>query len=100
MSTATVTLLLPTTRTDGTAFGTADYGGAHIFRDGAQIGSVAAPSLVFTDALPGPGTFTYTATVFDVQSPPAESGASVAVAVTVAAPLASPSAPTITVTVA
>jgi hypothetical protein len=47
--TATITIALPPTYDDGTTpFTAADYGGAHVFQNGVQIGSITAPALTFT----------------------------------------------------
>ena len=98
-----VTVILPTTRTDGSAFTAADYGGAHIFRsdDGGanfnKIATVLAPALTFVDQNVAVGTHQYDASIFDTQTPPVESADSPAVESDVAAVLAPPSAPTITV---
>ena len=100
MANATITLVLPTTRTDGSAFSASDYGGAHILRDGAKVASITAPALSFVDASLAPGTYAYTASVFDTQTPSVESALSAAVSATVVAVLAAPSAPTLTVVVA
>jgi hypothetical protein len=100
MANATVSLVLPATRVDGSAFGTADYGGAHVFRDGVALGTVAAPALSFVDSGLAPGTYVYSASVFDAQVPPVEGAQGVAAAVTVAAVLAAPGVPVVTVTVA
>lgn len=101
MANATVSLVLPSTRVDGSAFGTADYGGAHVFRDGVAIGTVAAPALSFVDANLAPGTYVYSASVFDMQVPPVEGAQGVAAAVTVVpVVLAAPGVPVVTVTVA
>lgn len=102
MASVLVTVTLPTTRTDGSPFTAADYGGAHIFRadnggTATQLGTVTAPGLTFTDSnVPAPDNAAYTASVFDTSTPPLESAQSAAADVTVPAPVAAPSAPTIT----
>ena len=106
MANALVTVALPTTRTDGTAFSAADYGGTHIFRsdDGGstfnKIATILAPALTFTDTDVAVGAHQYDASVFDTQVPPVESAASANVEYDVAAVLAPPAAPTVTVTAA
>ena len=95
----TVTVTLPTTRADGSAFAATDYSAAHIFKDGKQIGSITAPALTFVDPTPlTPGAYSYTATIVDTLGQ--ESDPSVAVVATVAAQPVKPSAPTIAVTLA
>jgi len=102
MATATITLTLPTTRADGSAFAAADYGGATIFADGSFLTTLSAPELVATDAAVVPGTTVYTVSIFDTQTPPVTSALSepVTAPVLVVPPLAAPGSPTITVTVA
>lgn len=79
MADVMVTWILPTKRTDGSAFGTSvlgggstDYGGATIFRDGAEIGHATAPALVYYDRNVPPGSYLYEVSVLDKQVPPAE----------------------------
>ena len=102
MATATITVILPTTRADGSAFGSGDYGGGTVYRDGVAVAQLVAPSLTATDAGVVPGVSVYTATIFDTQSPAVTSGLSQAVTApgVVVPVLAAPSAPGLTVTVA
>lgn len=101
MSTATITLTLPTTRADGTPFAAADYGGASIFANGTLLTTLAAPSLVATDAAVVPGVTVYTASIFDTQIPAVSSALSDAVTAPPLAvpPLAAPGSPNLSVTV-
>ena len=102
MATATITITLPTTRKDGSAFAATDYGAATVFRDGAPIATLAAPELMATDSAVVPGTSVYTALIVDTQTPPVASELSAPVTAPVlgVTPLAAPGAPTLTVTVA
>lgn len=77
-SNALVTIALPATYADGTTpWPAKNYGGAIIFRDGAQIGTVSAPALTYTDLNVPVGTHSYMVEVrdsvdlmFSVMSPP------------------------------
>lgn len=100
MATATITVVLPTTRKDGTAFTPADYGSANIFKDGVSIASLTAPALVAADTAVVPGVSVYTCTITDTQSPPQVSDLSAPVTAPKSAVLAAPGAPALTVTVA
>lgn len=75
---ALITLVLPTTYADGTTpWPAKNYGGAIVFRDGTQIGTVSAPALTYNDLNVPVGTHSYTVEVrdsvdllFSVMSPP------------------------------
>ena len=87
---------LPTTRTDGTALAPSDLGGVNIYKGGTKYASIAVGAS-FTDTVAAANGDTYTATVFDTQSPPAESAQSNSYVVAgVVTTLAAPNAPTIT----
>lgn len=63
---ALVSFSLPLFYADGTTtWAAANYGGAVIFRDGAQIGTVTAPALTYTDTNIPIGSHSYTAEVTD-----------------------------------
>jgi hypothetical protein len=63
---ALVTFSLPAFYADGTtAWPAANYGGASVFRDGVQVGTVAAPALSFTDTKIPIGSHAYTVEVKD-----------------------------------
>lgn len=100
MPIATITVNLPTTRTDGTALAPSDFSGVEIFADGASIAKLSAGVLTATDPNVVPGTTSYTATVSDNQDPPSTSALSApVVAGSLAVPLPPPGVPTLTVTV-
>lgn len=63
---ALVSFSLPKTYADGsTAWPAANYGGASVFRDGTQVGTVAAPGLTYNDTNIPIGTHTYTVEIKD-----------------------------------
>jgi hypothetical protein len=63
---ALVTFTLPSTYADGTtAWPAANYGGAIVFRNGTQIGTVTAPALTYIDTAVPFGTNSYGVEVTD-----------------------------------
>jgi hypothetical protein len=102
MAKATITIVLPTTGTDTNGntvpWDASNYGGAHIFRNGTQIGSIAAPNLTFVDTNAPAGTDVYTASVFNNDAAAAEGPQSTPFSLVVPTAAPTPTAPAITAT--
>jgi hypothetical protein len=95
---ALVSFTLPLSYADGTTpWPAANYGGATVFRNGTQIGTVVAPALTYNDTTVPVGKQSYTVEVTDSVTG-LTSAASVAVTYTQAGQ--PPGAPTITSIVA
>lgn len=102
MTNVTVTISPPASRTDGTPLAPTDIGSYSVFRsDGTNnvlVGTVPSSTspLVVVDTNVPVGSYTYTATDTDNQTPPLTSAASAPVTIVIAPPaLAAPNPPTI-----
>ncbi len=103
MTDVTLSISDPTTRADGTALAASDLASINIWRtDGSaaavMVGTLSplASPLTFTDNNVSVGSHGYQVTATDKQVPPLTSALSDVFPVVIAAPLAAPSAPTIT----
>lgn len=101
MSTAHITWVDPTARTDGTPLKQGDlaYIQVQMSADGGQnyapVGHAAPGTQTFDQDLTDPGTYNFKLEAVDTQTPPAISADSVIVSVTVPQPvLAAPNVPT------